>query len=149
MTPGSVRAEEERLEQAPGNRPEERMGPQDTASLACHRQSGGRATQKLKEETTRWEEPLQLPVPEPWSDNDSKGKGKGKMGGKLPSCRTNEPLGKKASSRKPSRENAQRLTSAQNPELKPPSTPTKPQFPRKPGRRRMKRTGGAAEAATA
>ena len=77
-TPGSVRGEEERLEQAPGNRPEERMGPQDTASLACHRQSRGRATQKLKEETTRWEEPLQLPVPEPWSANDSKGKGKGK-----------------------------------------------------------------------
>ena len=61
-TPGSVRGEEKRLEQAPGNRPEERMGPQDTASLACHRQSGGRATPKLKEETTRWEEPLQLPV---------------------------------------------------------------------------------------
>ena len=77
-TPGSVRGEEERLEQAPGNRSEERMGPQDTDSLACHRQSGGRATQKLKEETTRWEEPLQLPVHEPWSDNDSKGKGKGK-----------------------------------------------------------------------
>ena len=34
-TPGSVRGEEERLEQAPGNRPEERMGPQDSASLVC------------------------------------------------------------------------------------------------------------------
>ena len=61
-TPGSVRGEEERLEQAPGNRPEEWMSPQDPALLACHRQSGGRATPKLKEETTRWEEPLQLPV---------------------------------------------------------------------------------------
>ena len=61
-TPGSVRGEEKRLEQAPGNRPEERMGPQDTASLARHCQSGGRATPKLKEETTRWEEPFQLPV---------------------------------------------------------------------------------------
>ena len=61
-TPGSVRGEEKSLEQAPGNRPEERMGLQDTASLACHRQSGGRATPKLKEETTRWEDPLQLPV---------------------------------------------------------------------------------------
>ena len=61
-TPGSVRGEEKSLEQAPGNRPEERMGPQDTASLARHRKSGGRATPKLKEETTRWEDPLQLPV---------------------------------------------------------------------------------------
>ena len=47
-TPGSVRGEEERLEQAPGNRPEERMGPQDSASLVCHRQSGGRATPKAE-----------------------------------------------------------------------------------------------------
>ena len=45
-TPGSVRGEEERLEQAPGKRPEERMGPQDSAPRVCHRQSGGRATPK-------------------------------------------------------------------------------------------------------
>ena len=61
-TPGSVRGEEKSLEQAPGSRPEERMGPQDTDSLARHRQSGGRATPKLKEETTRWEDPFQRPV---------------------------------------------------------------------------------------
>ena len=42
-------------------------------------------------------------------------------------------------SRKPSRKNAQSRTSAQNPEPKPPSTSAKPQSPRKPGRRRMKR----------
>ena len=48
-------------------------------------------------------------------------------------------------SRKPSRKNTQRRTSAQFPESKPPSTSTKPQSPRKPGRRRMKRTGGAAK----
>ena len=47
-TPGSVRGEEERLEQAPVNRPEERMGPQDSASLVCHHQSGGRATPKAE-----------------------------------------------------------------------------------------------------
>ena len=47
-TPGSVRGEEERLERAPGNRPEERMGPQDSASLVRHRQSGGRATSKAE-----------------------------------------------------------------------------------------------------
>ena len=35
------------------------------------------------------------------------------------------------SSWKPSRENAQRRMPAQNPELKPPSTPTKPKFSRK------------------
>ena len=61
-TPGSIRGEEKCLEQATGNRPKEWMGPQDTASLARHRQGGGRATPKLKEETTRWEDPLQLPV---------------------------------------------------------------------------------------
>ena len=47
-TPGSVRGEEERLEQAPGNRPEERMGPQGSASRVRHRQSGGRATPKAE-----------------------------------------------------------------------------------------------------
>ena len=62
MTPGSIRGEEKSLEQAPGNRPEERMGPQDTAPLVRHRQSRGRATPKLKEETIRWDDPLQLPV---------------------------------------------------------------------------------------
>ena len=62
-TLGSVRGEEKRLEPAPGNRSEERMGPQDTASLACHRQSGDRATPKLKEETTRWEETPPAPCP--------------------------------------------------------------------------------------
>ena len=45
------------------------------------------------------------------------------MGGK--------PLGKKVSSWKPSKENAQRQTSPQKPEPKPPSTPMKPKFPRK------------------
>ena len=47
-TPGSVRGEGERLEQAPGNRPEERMGPQGSASRVRHRQSGGRATPKAE-----------------------------------------------------------------------------------------------------
>ena len=47
-TPGSVRGEEERLEQAPGNRPEERMGPQGSASRVRHRQSGGRETPKAE-----------------------------------------------------------------------------------------------------
>ena len=64
------------------------------------------------------------------------------MGGKLPSCRTNHPLGKQAASRKPRRKNAQRRTSTQPQEPKPPSTSAKPQSPRKPGRRRMNRTGG-------
>ena len=47
-TPGSLRGEEKSREQAPGNRSEERMGQQDTASLARHRQSGGRATPKAE-----------------------------------------------------------------------------------------------------
>ena len=62
-TPGSVRGEEERLEQAPGNRPEERMGPQDSASFVCHRQSGGKATSKAE----RGNNPMgrTSPVPRP------------------------------------------------------------------------------------
>ena len=61
-TPGSVRGEEERHEQAPGNRPEERMGPQDATPLSATARAEAGQPQKLKEETTRWEEPLQLPV---------------------------------------------------------------------------------------
>ena len=44
--PRTVRGEEERLEQALGKRPEERMGLSDSATQACHRQSGGRPTSK-------------------------------------------------------------------------------------------------------
>ena len=88
-TPGSVRGEEERLEQAPGNRPEERMGPQGSASRVCHRQSGGRATPKAE----RGKQPDGKNLSSSPSINpevtDSKGKGKGQKGGKLPSCRTN------------------------------------------------------------
>ena len=49
-TPGSVRGEKKSLEQAPVNRPEERMSPQDSASIARYRYCRGRATPKLKEE---------------------------------------------------------------------------------------------------
>ena len=52
--PGSVKGEEKSLEQAPGNHPKERMGPPPP-----ERRQGN---PKLKEETTRWEDPLQLPV---------------------------------------------------------------------------------------
>ena len=51
-TPGSVRGEEERREQAPDNRPEERMGPQDSASLSATARAEAGQPQKLKEETT-------------------------------------------------------------------------------------------------
>ena len=82
-TPCSARGEEDRSKQAPGKRPEERMGLLDSTIQTRHRQSGGRTpSRKLQEETTRRGEPLQNPDQEPWSDNDSKGKGKGKMGGK-------------------------------------------------------------------
>ena len=91
-TPCSARGEEDRSKQAPGKRPEERMGLLDSNIQTRHRQSGGRTpSRKLQEETTRRGEPLQNPDQEPWSDNDSKGKGKGKMGGKPPSCRTSHP----------------------------------------------------------
>ena len=78
-TPCSARGEEDRSKQAPGKRPEERMGLLDSTIQTRHRQSGGRTpSRKLQEETTRRGEPLQNPDQEPWSDNDSKGKGKGK-----------------------------------------------------------------------
>ena len=51
-TPGSVRGEEKRLEQAPVNRPEERMGPQDTAShcpLPLVRRQGNPKAEKRKQ----------------------------------------------------------------------------------------------------
>ena len=41
-TPCSARGEEESLKQAPGKRPEERMGLLDSAIQSRHRQSGGR-----------------------------------------------------------------------------------------------------------
>ena len=49
-TPGSVRGEGKSLKQAPVNRPEERMSPQDSASIARYRYCGVRVTPKLKEE---------------------------------------------------------------------------------------------------
>ena len=49
-TPGSVRGEEKSLEQAPVNRPEEWMSPQDSASNTRNCKCGGRVTPKLKEE---------------------------------------------------------------------------------------------------
>ena len=91
-TPCSARGEEDRSKQAPGKRPEERMGRLDSTIQTRDRQSGGRPpSRKLQEETTRRGEPLQKPDQEPWSDNDSKVKGKGKMGGKPPSRRTSHP----------------------------------------------------------
>ena len=84
-TPCSARGEEDRIKQAPGKRPEERMGLLDSAIQTRHRQSGGRSpSRKQQEETTRRGEPLQNPDQEPWSDNDSKGKGKGKNGRQAP-----------------------------------------------------------------
>ena len=80
-TPCSARGEEERFEQAPGKRPEERMGLLDSAIQSRHRQSGGRPpSRNCKRKTPRRGEPLQNPDQEPWSDNNSKGKGKGKNG---------------------------------------------------------------------
>ena len=85
MTPRSVRGEEERLEQALGKRPEERMGLLDSATQACHRQSGGKPTSK----TARGNNPAGRPsaAPRPrnhGATNDSKGKGKGKNGRQAP-----------------------------------------------------------------
>ena len=91
-TPCNARGEEDRSKQAPGKRPEERMGLLDSTIQTRHRQSGGRTpSRKLQEETTRRGEPLQNPDQEPWSDDDSKGKGKGKNGRQAPSCRTSHP----------------------------------------------------------
>ena len=57
MTPGSVRGEEKSLEQAPVNRPEERMSLQDTVSSARYRKCGGRAKRN---------NPMGRPIPGPF-----------------------------------------------------------------------------------
>ena len=49
-TPGSVRGEEKSLKQVRVNRPEERMSPRDSASIARYYYCRCRATPKLKEE---------------------------------------------------------------------------------------------------
>ena len=113
-TPCSARGEEDRIKQAPGKRPEERMGLLDSAIQTRHRQSGGRSpSRKLQEETTRRGEPLQNPAQEPWSDTTPKEKVREKMGGKPPSCRTSHPKRKQAAKWKPRRKNAQRRTATQ------------------------------------
>ena len=113
-TPCSARGEEDRIKQAPGKRPEERMGLLDSAIQTRHRQSGGKLPpRKLQEETTRRGEPLQNPDQEPWSDTTPKEKVREKMGGKPPSCRTSHPKGKQAAKWKPRRKNAQRRTATQ------------------------------------
>ena len=83
-TPGSLRGEEKSLEQAPVNRPEERMSPQDTASLAHHRQSGGRATPKLKEEQPDGKIPSSSLSINPGVTKTPKEKEKGKNGRQAP-----------------------------------------------------------------
>ena len=83
-TPGSVRGEEKSMEQAQGNRPEERTSLQDTAN-ACHRYCRGRATPKLKEEQPDRKSHSSYPSIDLGVTNTPKEKEKGKAGGKLPS----------------------------------------------------------------
>ena len=113
--PCSARGEEDRIKQAPGKCPEERMGPLDSAIQTRHRQSGGRAPSR---KTARGNHPegrtsAENPDQEPWSDTTPKEKVREKMGGKPPSCRTSHPKGKRAAKWKPRRKNAQRRTATQ------------------------------------
>ena len=88
-TPGSVRGEEKSLEQVQGNRPEERMSLQDSASNARYRYCGSRATPKLKEDQPVGKSHSSSPSIVLGVTKTPKEKDKGKTGGKLPSRRSN------------------------------------------------------------
>ena len=89
---------------------------------------------KAERGTTQWEVPFQLPFHHPRSDEDPKGKGKTKNG-----RQALEPLlqlatrveGDEAEDGYRAGITTQRWSPAQNPEPKPPSTPTKLKFSRK------------------
>ena len=86
-TPGSVRGEEKSMEQAQGNRPEERTSPQDSASNVCHSYCRSRATPKLKEEQPDGKAHSSFPSIDLGVTNTPKEKGN--TGGKPPSHLSN------------------------------------------------------------
>ena len=88
-TSGSVRGEEKSLEQVQGNRPEERISLQDSASNARHRYCRGRATPKPKEEQPGGKFHASSPSIDLGVTKTPKETEKGKTGGKLPSHRSN------------------------------------------------------------
>ena len=91
-TPCSARGEEERFEQAPGKRSEERMGLLDSAIQSRHRQSGGRPpSRNCKGKPPGGENLCRTPTKNHGATTTPKEKVREKMGGKLPSCRTNHP----------------------------------------------------------
>ena len=91
-TPCSARGEEERFEQAPGKRPEERMGLLDSAIQSRHRQSGGRPPSRTcKRKPPGGENLCRTPTKNHGATTTPKEKVREKMRGKLPSCRTNHP----------------------------------------------------------
>ena len=90
--PCSARGEEERFEQAPGKCPKERTGPLDSAIQSRHRQSGGRPpSRNCKRKPPGGEKPCRTPTKNHGATTTPKEKVREKMGGKLPSCRTNHP----------------------------------------------------------
>ena len=95
-TPGTSKrprvAQEERFEQAPGKRPEERMGLLDSAIQSRHRQSGGRPpSRNCKRKPPGGENLCRTPTKNHGATTTPKEKVREKMGGKFPSCRTNHP----------------------------------------------------------
>ena len=136
----SARGEEDRVKQAPGKRPEERMGLLDTAIQTRHRQSGGRSPSR---KTARGNHPEGRTSAEPRPRTmerqrlQRKREGK-KMGGKLPSCRTSHPKREAGSQVETEEEERPKANShSAHQELNHFQTSAKPQSPRRPGRCRI------------
>ena len=90
--PRVAQEEKRRLEQALGKRPEELTGLLDSAIQARHRQSGGRPTStNCKRKPPGRKNLCRTPTKNHGATTTPKEKVRGKMGGKLPSCRTNHP----------------------------------------------------------
>ena len=88
-TPGSVRGEEKSLEQAPGNRPEERMGPKTLPHLSATARAEAGQPQSRNRKQPDGKIPSSALSKNPGVTKTPKGKEQEKSGGKLPSRRTN------------------------------------------------------------
>ena len=84
-TPCSARGEEERFEQAPGKRPEERTGLLDSAIQPRHRQSGGRPpSRNCKRKPPGGENLCRTPTKNHGATTTPKEKGREKNGRQVP-----------------------------------------------------------------
>ena len=139
-TPCSARGAEDRVKQAPGKRPEERMGLRDSAIQTRHRQSGGRSASRknCKRKPPGGENLCRTPTKNHGATTTPKEKVREKMGGKLPSCRTSHPKREAGSQVETEEEERPKANShSAHQELNHFQTSAKPQSPRRPGRCRI------------